>query len=256
MSTHPERRPRPLAELHSLAETVNTALQGQVVRVGPRAETRLPALPTGFAPLDAATGLGGLPRGRLTELIGRRTAGRVSVVAGAMAAARAGPGAAGAWVDLSGAVDLAGLAAAGVDLRRLYLLRPRGVEAALAMTAQLTAGGQFGLVVLDDMDDLVAMEQAERLAAAAPPPALALRLGQLLRLLIPSLARTTTALVLLSGPEHHYRALAHAAALRIAFTRVGLIRRGGVLRGWQTRATVLKSPGLQGGESGLEVWLP
>ena len=167
MSTHPERRPRPLAELQSLAETVNTALQGQVVRVGPRAETRLPALPTGFAPLDVATGLGGLPRGRLTELIGRRTAGRVSVVAGAMAAALAGPGAAGAWVDLSGAVDLAGLAAAGVDLRRLYLLRPRGVEAALAMTAQLTAGGQFGLVVLDDLDDLVAMEQAERLAAAA-----------------------------------------------------------------------------------------
>lgn len=256
MSTHPGRRPRPLAELHSLAETLNTAFQGQVVRVGPRAETSLPALPTGFAPLDEATGLGGLPRGRLTELIGRRTAGRATVAARAMAAAMAGPGAAGAWVDPSGAVDLAGLAAAGVDLQRLYLLRPRGVEAALAMVAQLAASGQFGLVVLDDLDDLVALDQAERLRAAAPPPALALRLGQLLRVLVPALVRTPTALLLLSGPEHHYRALAHAATLRIAFTRVALIRRGGVLRGWQTRATVLKSPGLQGRESGLEVWLP
>ncbi len=71
----------------------------------------------------------------------------------------------------------------------------------------------------------------------------------------PGLGRSGTALVVLSAPGQHYRPLAHAAALRVALLQGGPLRRGGVLRGWRALARVLKSPGLHGGESGLEVWL-
>jgi RecA/RadA recombinase len=225
-----------------LAETINTALQGRMVRVGAQAEARLPALSSGFAALDAATGMDGFPRGRLTELIGRATSGRGTVAARAMAAI----GGQGAWIDVSGTVDVGYLAESGVDLNRLFVLRPARPADTLGIAAHLMASGHFELVVLDALPDL---------ATAAPATALGSELSRFTRILGPALARTATAGLLLSGPEHHFRALAHAAALRIGLQQVSLIRRGGVFRGWRTRATILKSPGLQGGESGIEVWL-
>ncbi|MCB0216247.1 MAG: hypothetical protein KDH92_06405 [Chloroflexi bacterium] len=238
-------RPKPPAsarDLRDIVESVNTAMQGRVVRVGAQTAARMPAVSSGFPALDAATGLGGLPRGRITELVGRPTSGRGTIATRSVAAA-AGYS---AWVDVSGALDVGYLADNGVDLDRLFVLRPGRPEDALGITAHLMASGHFTIVVLDALADL---------AAGRPGAALATELGRFTRLVVPALARGGTAALVLSGPEHHYRALAHAAALRIALAQVGTIRRGGVLRGWRTRASILKSPGLQGGESGIEVWL-
>ena len=226
-------------DLHAVADTVNARLHAPVVRVGPGATPTRGAVSSGFPALDAATGLGGFPRGRITELIGRPTSGCGTVAARTVAAA----GGYSAWVDVPGLVDVDALARCGVDLERLFILRPPRTGDALAVAAQLMACGQFAVVVLDALADLT--PGGETSAAVA----------RFVRVVGPPLGRSTTAALVLASPDQHYRSLAHAAALRISLARSGLIRRGGVLRGWRAHAQVLKSPGAQGGESGIEVWL-
>jgi recombination protein RecA len=240
-SHSPSLQVPPLAgiDLHAVAQAVNNQLRVPAVQVGAGATPKRGVVSSGFPALDAATGLGGFPRGRLTDLIGRPTAGRETVAARTVASA----GGYGAWVDVAGLVDVDYLARCGVDLERLFILRPRDTLDTLGIAAQLIASDQFAVVVLDALADLV------------PGGKTAEAVARFVRVVSPSLGRGSTAAVVLSAPEQHYRSLAHAAALRISLSRVGLIRQGGVFRGWQTRAHVLKSPGRQGGESGIEVWL-
>lgn len=227
------------AKIHAVAEAINSRLRAHAVRVGPKPTPGPEVVSSGFPALDAITQLGGFPRGRITELIGRATAGRETVAAHAVAAA----GGYGAWVDVPGLVDVSYLARCGVDLDRLFILRPEQPADALAITAQVLSSGHFSVVVLDALADLTPNGDTAR------------AVGQLMRVVTPKLGRTPTVAVVLSSPDNHYRPLAHAAALRISLAKTGLIRRGGVFRGWRTRAHILKSPGKQGGECGIEVWL-
>lgn len=224
----------------AVAAQVNAHLRAPVVRVG-ASPSAWATLSSGFPALDAVTGLGGLPRGRITELIGRPTSGRETIATRATAAT----GGATAWVDVTGAVDVAYLAEHGVDLERLFVLRPPAdrPREALTMAERLTTCGRFDLIVLDALADL------------PPCGETTLAIGRFVRVITPRLSRGQAAMLILSAPEHYHRPVAHASALRLSLTQVGTLRRGGVFRGWRTRATVLKSPGLQGGESGLEVWL-
>jgi RecA/RadA recombinase len=233
-----ERPPRATAA--EVAARVNDAMRAPVVRVGAQ-PTAWATISSGFPALDAITGLGGLPRGRFTELIGRPTSGRETIATRAAAAV----GGATAWIDVTGALDVAYLAEHGVDLTRLYVLRPPAGQPreGLAMAERVVACGRFDLVVLDALADL------------PPCGETTMAVGRFVRVITPRLGAGQAALLVLSAPEHYHRPVAHAAALRLSLTRVGTLRRGGVFRGWRTRATVLKSPGLQGGESGLEVWL-
>lgn len=124
-------------------------------------------LSTGLAPLDAALG-GGLPRGRITELVGPPSAGRTGVAC-AVAATATRAGETIAWVDPADALDPEGAAGAGLVLDRTLWIRPRrpGDERRAAELV-LRAGG-FGLVVLD-LD--------ERASRAAPDTAAVARLAR------------------------------------------------------------------------------
>ncbi len=105
-----------------------------------------PALSTASAAFDELLA-GGLPRGRLVELVGRRSSGRFSVVLSALAGATlAGEGA--ALVDLGDGLDPQAAAAAGVVLERLLWVRPSHLKPALISAETLLTGG-FALVVLD-----------------------------------------------------------------------------------------------------------
>lgn len=235
----PDPHPDPHTVPHTVAAAVNHRLRAQVVRVGSGPVGALPAVSSGFPALDTATRLGGFPRGRITELVGQPTSGRETVAARTVAAA----GGYSAWVDVRGLADVDHLTRCGVDLDRLFILRPGQIEDALAITAHLLTAGQFSVVVLDALADL------------EPGGATTRAVGQFVRVVTQRLGCGSTAALVLSAPESYYSPLAHAAALRISLVKIGLIRRGGVFRGWRTRARILKSPGLQGGESGIEVWL-
>lgn len=110
-----------------------------------RDERREP-LVTGVGALDRALG-GGLPRGRLVELVGRRSSGRFSTVLATLATVTAG-GEAAALVDLGDALEPAAAAAFGVVLERLLWVRPRDVQQALAAAEAVLQGG-LPLVVVD-----------------------------------------------------------------------------------------------------------
>lgn len=111
-----------------------------------RRDERREPLPTGVAAFDRPLG-GGLPRGELVELVGRRSGGRFSAALAAVAAATAG-GEAAALIDLGDGLEPAAAAALGTDLDRLLWVRPRTLGEALA-AAEATLHGGFHLVVLD-----------------------------------------------------------------------------------------------------------
>lgn len=231
--------PDPGRAARAIAEAVNAEIGTTVVRTGAGAALRRPPLSTGYPALDAATGLGGLPRGRITEIVGRATSGRETIATRTVAGSK-GPC---AWVDVAGLVDVDAMARAGVNLDRLYVLTPPTPLDALAIAGQVIASGAFEVVVLDSLTDL-------------PPGAATARpLEQFARLVTPAIARSTTVCIVLAGPEEGEHALRHAAALRIGLVRVGLIRAGGVFRGWRARATVLKARGRKQADCGIEVWL-
>jgi hypothetical protein len=112
----------------------------------PRRETREAPFPTGLATIDALLG-GGLARGRLTELVGRRSSGRFSVVLSALASATS-CGEAAALVDRGSHLDPQTAREAGVRLERLLWARPRRVKEALAAAEMLLAAG-FPMVAVE-----------------------------------------------------------------------------------------------------------
>jgi hypothetical protein len=112
----------------------------------PSREARASPLPTGLDPVDRLLG-GGLPRGRLTELVGRKSDGRFSVVLAALASATSA-GDAAALVDRGGHFDPQEALEAGVELERLLWARPRRVKEALTAAEMLLATG-FPLVAVE-----------------------------------------------------------------------------------------------------------
>jgi len=112
----------------------------------PSRQAAVSRLPTGIDPLDRLIS-GGLPRGRLTELVGRRSSGRFSVVLAALASATSA-GEAAALVDRGSYLDPEAAREAGVELERLLWTRPRRVKEALAAAEMLLSTG-FALVAVD-----------------------------------------------------------------------------------------------------------
>jgi len=117
------------------------------VRLGAAHPETVPRLATGLSALDAVLG-GGIPRGRITELAGPRSAGRTGLAA-AIAASATRAGETIAWVDPADALDPEAAAAADIALARLLWVRPRGVPDALRAAEILLGAGGFGLVLLD-----------------------------------------------------------------------------------------------------------
>jgi hypothetical protein len=117
------------------------------LRLGTTAPAPIPRLPTGVPALDGALD-GGLPRGRLSEIAGPRSAGRTGVAC-AIAARATAAGETIAWVDAEDALDPDAAAAAGIALARTLWVRPRRREDAPRAARILLGAGGFGLVVLD-----------------------------------------------------------------------------------------------------------
>lgn len=146
-----------LSELNALA-TIRT---GAELERALEERRRRPPLVTGLGPLDRLHG-GGLPRGSLIELCGRRSSGRLALALAALAAATAA-GEPTAFIDPGDQLDPEGAKAAGVALERLLWVRPKTAKAGLAAAEALVDAG-FALVVLE-------LGEAERRAPRPPQPA-------------------------------------------------------------------------------------
>jgi recombination protein RecA len=200
----------------------------------------IPHIPTGFPPLDQALGIGGLPKGRVSELLGLPTSGKTTLALKFLAQAQAGGGQAG-YIDQARYFDPDYAHRCGLDLSRLLIGTPYDLGEALAMTEALARGGGLSALVFDALEVFWTDADAAR------------RLTALLDRLAAPLARSGTALLFLhavSPAERHaavserspaLSALAHYASVRLQLTRERWLRRHGDIRGYEARVEVLKN---------------
>jgi recombination protein RecA len=210
------------------------------------------AISTGSLALDQAIGVGGIPRGRLTEVYGPDGAGKTTLALSVVARAQQAGGSA-CFIDAEHALDLAWAATVGVDLERLVLCRPEHGEQALEVAAVLVASGSLDVLVIDSIAALVpkvelAGEMGQRHAGVQ-----ANLLSQALRMLCGPIARTGTAVVVTNQLRQRAgapgmpvytsggRALGYYASVRLDLRPLGPLRDGGQVTGSRIRVEVTKS---------------
>jgi len=202
------------------------------VQYGPRAlhKAAPPAEPvatldTTFPELDAALG-GGLPRGRITEIVGQATSGKLTLAAKALAAAQQAQAALVAWLDLPRTCDPDYLHRCGLALDRLLVVRPRDGADGLALTRHLVESHTLAALVFDSAAEL---RQADPGAVAGALEHLAMLVTQ-----------TPTAVIFLTEPHAQIHTLAHVATVRLALRRAAWLTRGPDVCGYTGQVEIAK----------------
>ena len=198
-----------------------------------------PHIPTGFPTLDKAlAGIGGIPRGRLTELLGAPTSGMATLALKIMAEAQAAKDVA-AYMDLGVTFDPDYASRCHVNLSKLLLVRPHDGHEALEITHSLIRSRGVGVLVFDSVAHLLADPQGTHQLSIA------------LRQLPPALAQSPCALIFLtpllssdpSSPANYPRsfALPHYTTVRLLLTKERWLYRGDDVRGYEARVQVIKN---------------
>jgi recombination protein RecA len=206
-------------------------------RFGQTMDDAIAVIPTGFTELDAALGIGGIPRGRITEFLGTPTSGMSTLVLTLLARAQA-CGDIAAYMDLSRTFDPEYAANLGIDLGALLLLRPPHAADALELIHALVGSGGVGVFVVDSLASLQSEPRDAPLLAQAlrvlPGPLAASPCALIALTLLPySPAMTRT--FALSGSL-----LGHAASIRLHVAREDWLSTGLGLPGSAACLTVLK----------------
>jgi recombination protein RecA len=210
------------------------------LQYGPRAVQKAAPAPepiaylsTTFPDLDTALGTGGLPRGRITEIVGPATSGKVTLAAKTLSAAHAERDALVAWLDLPRTCDPDYLHRCGLDLDRLLVVRPRDAADALAITLHLVESNTLAALVFDGTAQM----------AQADPAIVAGSLERLATLV----TQTHTAVIFLTErasalpkPGAPTQTLAHVATVRLALRREQWLMRGNDVRGYAGQVEILK----------------
>lgn len=200
----------------------------------------VPALSTGSLALDAATGIGGYPVGRVVEIYGPALAGKTTLVLHAIASAQRA-GLVAAFVDMDHAFDVAYARAIGVEHEKLLVSQPDTAEQALEIAEVLVRSGAVGLVVVDSTQSLTPRAAIEGEIGEEQQGLQARLMSQALRKLTAIAHRTGTTILFVSrlreprvnpfsGCETSGNALKFYASMRLDVRRVGpatLARVGG-----------------------------
>ena len=200
----------------------------------PTAVAAVPHIPTGFPSLDRALGIGGLPKGKISELVGPATSGKTTLALKFLAQAQADGGQVG-YIDQAHYFDPDYAHRCDLDLSRLLVGRPYDLREALAMTESLVRSGGLSALVFDA--DALDFLWTDREATS--------QLAAFLDRLPAPLARSGMAFLLLhespTGRSPALSALAHHAAVRLQVVRERWLRRHGDIRGYKARVEVLKN---------------
>lgn len=128
--------------------------QGAIMRLGENSRLKVDAISTGSLTLDIATGIGGLPKGRIIEIYGPESSGKTTLALHCVAQAQKAGGEA-AFIDAEHALDPAYAANLGVDVESLLVSQPDNGEQALEITEQLVRSGAIDIIVVDSVAALV-----------------------------------------------------------------------------------------------------
>jgi recombination protein RecA len=218
----------------------------------PDAAPPMAAVSTGNLALDLAIGIGGVPRGRITEVYGPDGSGKTTLALSVIAQAQRAGGSA-CFIDTEHALDLAWAATVGVDLERLVLCRPEHGEQALEVAGVLVGSGGLDVLVIDSIAALVPKVELDGEMGERHAGVQANLLSQALRKLCGPIARADTAVVVTNQLRQRAgtpgmpvytsggRALGHYASLRLDLRPVGQLRDGGEVVGSRVRVQVTKN---------------
>jgi recombination protein RecA len=134
--------------------------KGSVMRLGEATRLQVEAIPTGSVALDMALGVGGIPRGRITEIYGSESSGKTTLGLHIIAEAQKRGGNA-LFVDAEHALDPDYARAIGVDVDRLYISQPSTGDEALEIMDTLIRSGAFDVAVLDSVAALMPRQELE-----------------------------------------------------------------------------------------------
>ncbi len=168
--------------------------EGSIMRLGEATHLQVETIPTGSLALDLALGVGGIPRGRVTEIYGPEAAGKTTLCQHIVAEAQKRGGVA-AYIDMEHALDPSYAARCGVDIDNLYISQPDTGEQALEIAEQLVRSGAVDIIVIDSVAALVPRAEIEGEMGDSHMGLQARLMSQALRKLSGAIKHSNTALV-------------------------------------------------------------
>ncbi|MBM3144601.1 MAG: recombinase RecA [Chloroflexi bacterium] len=227
--------------------------QGTIMKLGEAQHLAVDAIPTGSLSLDLALGVGGIPRGRVTEIFGPEASGKTTICQHIVAEAQALGGTA-AFVDMEHALDPKYAGACGVDIDNLLISQPDTGEQALEIVEALVRSGAVDVVVIDSVAALVPRAEIEGDMGDAHMGLMARLMSQALRKLSGAIKQTNTAVIftnqlrqkigiMFGNPETTTggQALKFYASVRLDVRRIQSIKVGSEVVGNRTRVRVVKN---------------
>ena len=238
----------------AIAQIEKTCGKGSIMRMGREdAKVRVDAISTGAINLDAAIGIGGIPRGRVTEIYGPESSGKTTLCLHVVANAQKTGGVA-AYIDAEHALDTEYARKLGVDVENLLISQPDTGEQALEICEILVRSGAVDVVVIDSVAALVPKAEIEGEMGDSHVGLQARLMSQALRKLTGAVNRSRTAVVftnqirekigvMFGNPETQPggRALKFYSSVRMDIRRIGAIKDGQELVGNRTRVKVVKN---------------
>ena len=237
----------------ALAQIDKSFGKGTVMRLGDRPEMNVEAIPTGSLALDAALGIGGVPKGRIIEIYGPESSGKTTLALHILAEAQKRGGEV-AFVDAEHALDPVYAAALGVDTDNLLVSQPDTGEQALEITDALVRSGAIDAVVVDSVAALVPKQEIEGEMGDTFVGLQARLMSQALRKLAGTIAKTNCVVIFINqlrmkigvmygNPETTTggKALKFYSSVRLDVRRIEAIKEGGNVIGNKTRVKVVKN---------------
>jgi len=227
--------------------------EGAIMKLGQAEHLNVEVIPTGSLALDIALGVGGIPRGRVTEIYGAEASGKTTLAQHIVAQAQKRGGVA-AFIDMEHALDPAYAARCGVDVDNLYIAQPDTGEQALEIAEALVRSGAIDVVVIDSVAALVPRAEIEGEMGDAHMGLQARLMSQALRKLSGVIQQSQTAMiftnqlrmkigVMFGNPETTSggRALRFYASVRLDMRGIQSIKHQGEIIGTHVRVRVTKN---------------
>ena len=227
--------------------------KGSIMRLGEKKVVDVPAISTSCLSLDAATGIGGVPRGRIVEIYGPESGGKTTLALHIVSQAQKKGGVA-AYIDAEHAMDAPYAKKLGVNIDDLFISQPDSGEQALEIAEALVRSGGVDVLVIDSVAALVPRAELEGEMGDSLPGLQARLMSQALRKLTAVVARSNTCLIFINqirekigvmfgSPETTTggRALKFYSSIRLDIRRTSAIKDGDSVVGNRTRVKVVKN---------------
>ena len=248
----------PVSDKRAAVETVMARIErecgkGSIMRLGENGAMNVSAVSTGSLTLDFALGIGGIPRGRITEIYGPESSGKTTIALHVIAEVQKQGGEA-AFIDAEHALDPVYAKKIGVDINNLLVSQPDCGEQALEIAETLVNSGAIDIIVIDSVAALVPRQEIEGDMGASHVGVQARLMSQAMRKLSGSIAKSNCIViftnqlrekvgVMYGNPEVTTggRALKFYASVRIDVRRAEVLKNGSEVYGSHTKCKVVKN---------------